>query len=123
MTLIHKDLADGRWRNLDLIEQLANIGSEISRARKAQEAGEARYLTGALERALELFDLTMDDPKNRGRLLEVCRAREVVCDFFMGDNEYRSTAESLTRYFDVFAWMVAREREERDANRVRSKPL
>ena len=110
MSVIHTGLAAGRWRTFDLVEQLAHIGSEISRARKAKEAGDARRLAGAMERALELFDLTMDDPKNRGRLKEVCRAREVVCDCFLGDNAYGSTPESLVRYFDGFALIVARRR-------------
>ena len=37
------------------------------------------------------------------RLREIARAREVVADFFAGSNEYRSTAESLQKYFDAFA--------------------
>lgn len=57
----------------------------------------------ALDRALELFDLTIADPKNRKRLRELCRAREVSCDFFFGENTYKSTAKSLEGYFMVFA--------------------
>lgn len=58
---------------------------------------------GALERALELFDLTLADPKLRYRLKEICRAREVVCDFFYGDNSYQTDGESLDRYFTTYA--------------------
>lgn len=102
--MIHKSLADGRWRTFSIVEQLAHIGSEVSRAVGAKNAGDRARMDGAVERALELFDLTMDDPKNRGaRLGEVCRAREVVCDFFWGDNEYHSTGESLDRYFLPYA--------------------
>lgn len=60
----------------------------------------------AFERALELFDLTLDDPRHRqsaARLRELARAREVVVDFFDGANEYRSTASTLQKYFDEFA--------------------
>jgi len=60
-------------------------------------------MDGALDRALELFDLTISDPKHRGRLREICRAREVVCDFFFGGNEYGSGAESLDKYFRTYA--------------------
>ncbi len=32
MSYQHKDLAAGRWSQLSLIEQMANIGSEVERA-------------------------------------------------------------------------------------------
>jgi hypothetical protein len=54
----------------------------------------------ALERALELLDLTSDDPRHTGPpRRELRRVREVVCDFFVGNNEYHSTPESLMTYF------------------------
>jgi hypothetical protein len=64
---------------------------------------------GALERALELFDLTLDDPRHRqsvARLREIARAREVVADFFTGTNQYQTTAAGLQRYFDAYALAV-----------------
>lgn len=101
---IHPGLASGRWQQLSLLEQLGNIGSEVGRALKAQDQKDQQRLQGALDRALELFDLTIADRKNRGAALkELCRAREVVCDFFFGENEYGSTAESLDQYFMQFA--------------------
>jgi hypothetical protein len=107
MSPIHKDLAAGRWQTLSLSEQMGNIGSEISRALKAKTDGNSPREQAALDRALELFDLTIADPKHRGRLREICRAREVVCDFFYGDDAYGSTEKSLDRYFTQFA-MAAR---------------
>ncbi len=103
MNPIHRDLAAGRWHTLSLFEQLGNIGSEVSRAHRAKEAGNRDRMMKALERGLELFDLTIADPRHRTRLREICRAREVVCDYFYGDNEYRSTGESLVKYFDAYA--------------------
>ena len=83
---------------------MGNIGSEVGRSINARAAGNDKRMNGALDRALELFDLTIADPKNRGACLkEICRAREVVCDFLFGDNEYSSTGESLDRYFMAFA--------------------
>jgi hypothetical protein len=104
----HRDLAAGRWYELSLAEQLGNIGSEISRAGK-WSGRNATLARGALERALELFDLTLDDPRHRqspARLRELARAREVVVDFFDGPNQYHSTAESLQRYFDAYALAI-----------------
>jgi hypothetical protein len=101
----HRDLAAGRWWELSLFEQLGNIGSEISRAVKWSGRND-ELARGAFERALELFDLTLDDPRHRqsaARLRELARAREVVVDFFEGANEYQSTASNLQKYFDEFA--------------------
>jgi hypothetical protein len=106
---LHPGLAAGRWYELTLMEQLANIGSEVGRATRAKSQGNDRRLAGALDRALEL-DLTLADERWRGRLKEIARAREVVCDFLVGDNEYGSTAESLDRYFLPFAMAARRDR-------------
>jgi hypothetical protein len=100
----HRDLAH-RWWTMTVAEQLGNIGSEISRAAKwtTRNPDLAR---SALFRALDLFDLTLDDPRHRqsvARLREIARAREVVVDLFDGPNQYGSTAASLQRYFDAFA--------------------
>lgn len=109
---IHKSLAEGRWYELTLYEQLGNIGSEISRALKAKSAGNSVRMLKAVDRALDLFDLTLADPRLHGRRKEICRAREVVCDFFYGDNVYKSDGPSLDRYFTTYA-MAARLARER----------
>jgi hypothetical protein len=104
----HRELAAGRWWQLSLAEQLGNIGSEISRAVR-WSGRNADLARGALERALELIDLTLDDPRHRAspaRLRELARTREVVVDFFDGPNEYGSTAASLQKYFDAYALAV-----------------
>lgn len=101
----HRDLAAGRWWELSIAEQLGNIGSEISRAVRWTARNPATA-QAALFRALELFDLTLADPRHRHsrcRLREIARARTVVVDFFFGDNEYASTAASLQKYFDAYA--------------------
>jgi len=108
--VLHPGLAAGRWYQLTLMEQLANIGSEVGRATRARSQGNEQRLAGALERALELFDLTLADVRWRGRFREIARAREIVCDFLVGDNEYGSTAESLDRYFLPYAMAARRDR-------------
>jgi hypothetical protein len=105
MTIQHRELAAGRWHQLSLAEQLGNVGSEISRAVK-WTGRNPELARGALERALELIDLMLDDPRHRqspARLREIARAREVVVDFFDGPNQYHSTAAGLQRYFDAYA--------------------
>jgi hypothetical protein len=35
--MYHKGLGDGRWAQMNLVQQMANIGSEVSRALKWQK--------------------------------------------------------------------------------------
>ena len=101
----HRDLADGRWWQLSLAEQLGHVGSEISRALKWRSRN-PEVSERAVYRALELLDLTLADPRQRqspAHLREIARAREVVADFFVGPNEYAATGPSLQRYFDAYA--------------------
>lgn len=100
---LHAGLVAGRWRQLTLLEQMANIGSEVARATRAKSTGNESRLSGAFDRSLELFDLTLADDRWSGRRREIARAREVVCDFLVGDNVFGSTHESLDRYFLPFA--------------------
>lgn len=110
MTVQHRELAAGRWWELSLAEQLGNIGSEISRA--IRWSGRSPDLAqSALYRALELIDLTLDDPRHRqsiARLREIARTREVVVDFLAGSNQYGSTESSLQKYFDAYALAARR---------------
>ena len=101
---IHKNLAAGKWATLSFVEQMGNIGSEVSRAGHWRGKDE-KLFQGATERALELFDLTLEDPPwHGGRLREIARSREVFCDAIFGGIEYNSSLESLNRYFLNFAF-------------------
>lgn len=103
MAFQHKSLAAGKWYRLSLAAQLGNIGSEVSRAASWQDKDEGSF-NGAVIRALELFDLTLSDPRWKGRRREIGRAREVFCDSVYGNGElYKSSLEDLQRYFDQFA--------------------
>ena len=110
MTL-HAGLASGRWWTLTLAEQLGNAGADVGRAIRARQEGDQERFDAALDRALELLDLTLADPRWNGpRLREIARTREVVCDFLVGDNAYRSTPELLDAYFVAFAVASRRDR-------------
>ncbi|MCL5010652.1 MAG: hypothetical protein M1127_00335 [Patescibacteria group bacterium] len=100
---LHKNLAAGRWREMSLMEQLGNIGSEVGRARIYSEKGDDGRLQNAFSRALDLFDLTLGDPRWCGRLLEIGRSRDVFCDAVLGGKEYGSKLVDLERYFNYFA--------------------
>jgi len=56
----HKNLAAGRWEQLSFLEQMANIGSEVERALNWKTKKNNAYCVLAVERALELLDLTTE---------------------------------------------------------------
>ena len=109
-TAFHQSLTEERWQRFSLLEQVANIGSEVERALAAQKKKNKEQSEAALFRALELFDLTLADPKNKTRLREVTRARECFLDFFLGENQYGFTAEFFQKYFLDFALAARNQR-------------
>ena len=102
---LHKNLADGRWYELTLAQQMGNIGSEVSRARSAQGKDEARFW-GAVTRGLELFNLTLADKRWGERRKEIARAYKVFCDAVLGGEVYNSDLGSLDRYLTYFGLLA-----------------
>jgi hypothetical protein len=94
----HKDLTEEKWFSLSILEQMANIGSEVFRAISWRDR-KLEYSHLALYRATELIDLTVKDPKNRRRLKEILRVRELLVDYLLYDNIYKSTDEQWQKYF------------------------
>lgn len=93
-----------RWERFTLMEQLANVGSEVDRAMRAYEARNVPRFENALSRALALFDLTVADGRWRGhRRREILRAREEFCRLFFDPDPPRASADGLRRYFLAFA--------------------
>jgi hypothetical protein len=105
----HKELAEGRWKQLSFFAQMANIGSEVERALNWKVKRNADYSQKAFERALELIDLTLDSIEGHARFKEVARVREAIVDFFIGPNQFGSTAESWRRYFLAFTYAARRQ--------------
>ncbi len=100
----HVETAAGGWDRLSLVEQLAHVGSEVERAIRSHDAGRRARREAALDRALELFDLTTRDPRWRGhRRQEILRAREEFCRLFFDESPWSGSAAGLRRYFLHFA--------------------
>jgi len=102
MSHVHANLAAGRWQTLSLMEQLANVGSDVAHARRWQGKDPA-LSEKAFIRALELLDLSIGDARWKGRRKELTRMREVLCDAMQGGAVYGSDLASLDRYFFHFA--------------------
>lgn len=106
MSYLHQNLAEGGWQKLSLAEQLSNIGAEVGRAAKWQTR-DSKTFEGAVARALELFNLTLEDSRWRGRLLEIGRLKELFCDGVLSGKEYGTTLSSLDKYFLPFMNLTA----------------
>jgi len=101
MNFQHQQLAE-TWHNLNIFEQMANIGSEVIRAINWKNKNNPEYSRMAFERALELIYFTISDPKNHKRLRELTRMKELLVDYFTGDNIYKSSDENWQKYFYSF---------------------
>jgi len=98
---------------MSIPEQMANIGSEYERALRAKEQGDAFYFEKALDRMLELFDLTIADPRSRNhRLKEFCRLREIVLDQLCSESPEPWALPDLREYFLAFGIFANKLRAE-----------
>ena len=73
-----------RWRQFSTREQLLFIGSEFERARVSEAEGNGEYLQGALMRALELIDLSLNDPQWREERYRLWVLRDAVAEYLAG---------------------------------------
>ena len=100
---IHQEQALGGWHQRSLVDQSANVGSEVGRMRKWYGRN-SELCERAFLRALDLLDLTIADSRWTGRRKELTRARTLLCDAMMQrGKQYGSTLEDLDRYFLAFA--------------------
>lgn len=108
--IIHKNLAAGRWNTFPLLDQLANVGTDIERAINWKKRGETEDSEKALQRGLELLNFTIADPKNKKRRKELARIKETLLDYFYGDNQYGYSDKAWQQYFYGFAYASAIQR-------------
>ncbi len=108
MTPQHSTLNQERWNRLSLSEQMANIGSEVERAIAWKKKNNADYSQKAFFRALELIDLTLDSQPRSAIVKEVARVREMLVDFFFGENIYQSSDRLWQKYFYAFQFAARR---------------
>ena len=82
--------------------QISNVGSEVNRAIKYKSKGETEKAERFMNKAIQLLELSKQDPKNRHRRQEFECAIEELIDYFIGNNIYQTTDEVLLRYYDAF---------------------
>jgi len=95
----HQNLTMEKWPKMSLALQMGNVGAEVNRAIHWQKLKNKENKESALWRALELIDLTIEVRQSG----ELFRLREIICDYFLGENKYGLSSDQLKSYFLQFA--------------------
>ncbi len=77
-----------RWQSFSKSQQLLMLGSEIVRAKvwQNQPSDKDKFLS-AIERALELIDLTLNDRRWQENFFNLLYLRDELVKFFLGLNK------------------------------------
>ncbi|MEW6516661.1 MAG: hypothetical protein AB1439_07160 [candidate division FCPU426 bacterium] len=110
MSFQHQELALGRWQQMTLIAQMANIGSEVERFLSWRTKNNPELSRKAFNRALELIELTLVDPKHSKRLKEIARLRETFLGDYIGNEQVPAIDASWRKYFMHFALAARKNR-------------
>ena len=96
----YHDLIENGWWKRSLSDQLANVGSEFSRAFRAKKNKNKARFEPAFCRFLELINGTLTDPRWTGcRKREIARLKEHILDHLYEDEGNLSAIEGLEKYF------------------------
>ena len=91
-----------KWFEMSVGMQISNIGSEVSRAIRYKNKGDKQKQINFCNKAIEFLNIIKQDPKNAHRQREFDFCIEELRDYFLGNNEYNTTDEMLTKYYDAF---------------------
>jgi hypothetical protein len=88
------------WAQLDVFNQMGNIGSEVGRALVAKHAGKTERSMSAFYRGIDLINATVEAWVSRGKSpRELLIAREQFAQSILTENE----DATLEKYFMQFA--------------------
>ena len=94
------------WFAMPVGTQISNVGSEVHRALNWRKSGNKQREAAFCKKAIEFLNIMKSDPKNKHRLGELDACIEELQDFFLGNNDYQTTEETLIRYYDAFLYQV-----------------
>ena len=80
---LHKNLNPDRWQKFSVKQRELMIANELNRAKNWIEKKDIEEVKNCYERALELLDLTIAITKNKNRLREYFRLREMMGKFYI----------------------------------------
>ena len=94
-----------RWAQESLLGQLANISSEVGRSVIARRAKNQERFEGALARALDLFDATLETlpPDEMHRRPEIEAMRDEFVRIVTAPDLDAREAARIEQYFHAFA--------------------
>jgi hypothetical protein len=90
-----------KWAEMDIFNQMGNIGSEVGRALSAKRQGNTQRSQAAFKRGLDLIDETASlwAKEKKPGLKELLYARELFAESITTDN----VDQTLEKYFMQFA--------------------
>jgi len=86
---------------MSLKQKMGNLASEVAKSFYWKEKDE-KTATETAQRALELFDLTIDDLAKSPGLGEILKLRSVFCDTFFNLEQFNNSEQAINNYFLPF---------------------
>lgn len=96
-----------QWAQLDVFNQMGNIGSEVGRALAAKRQGNQQRMESAFYRGMDLINATVDTwtQQEKPGIPELLIARELFAESVLTDKE----DPALEEYFMQFAVVARRQ--------------
>lgn len=91
-----------RWNSMTIQEQISNIGSEVLRADRWKQKGNMERMRSYYDVAISFLCLSIRDPKNAAGKNELNLCIDELADYFIGDNKWGTTIETLKKYYNAF---------------------
>ena len=101
-TIINNKEVRQKWFSMSVGEQISNIGSEVLRADKWKTRGDEKRMRGFYNTAVRFLRLSIIDPKNTAIIGELNLCIDELADYFIGNNTWQTTSETLKRYYNAF---------------------
>jgi hypothetical protein len=83
MTVWHKSMNSEKWNRYPRERQILMIGSEFARAKNLRRDNIVGEVAQCYERAFELIDFCVMDPKWHSKLKELLRFREALGELYL----------------------------------------
>jgi len=90
------------WFAMPVEQQISNIGSEVLRADKWKQRGNEKRMRSFYDAAIDFLLLSIRDPKNQGRKGELNLMIDELADYFVGENIWGTTSQTLQKCYNQF---------------------
>ena len=101
-SILKNQQVKAKWFSLSIGEQISNIGSEVLRADKWKQRGDIIKMRGFYNAATSFLRLSIMDPRNKSITGELNLCIDELADYFIGDNKWQTSSETLKRYYNSF---------------------